>query len=149
VLKQFDRALAIRNAFFKSGSQEPDVSMSVTHLSSSPSVELSVLTINGESIRTQPNSAPAAMNWPGLGSSVTVSLFPAAEGRASEVRFDGGRWDIVTFLRRGRAKVSGNVVDITHEIGGRSITYRIDFNSNTVPFLMRELSDFSCPVSLE
>ena len=52
-------------------------------------------------------------------------------------------------LRRGRAKVTGNVVDVRHEIGGRSINYRIEFDSTTVPFLMPELTNFSCPISLE
>ena len=41
------------------------------------------------------------------------------------------------------------LVDVTHEIGGRTITYRIEFDSTTVPFLMPELADFGCPTTLE
>jgi type VI secretion system protein ImpL len=149
VLKQFDRAQAIRMAFFTSGSSEPQVNMSVSHVASSPGVELSMLTINGTSIRTQPNSSPAAMSWPGQSSGVSVELYPQERGRENQLSFSNGRWDIVDFLRSGRARVNGNVVDITHNIGGRSITYRMEFDSTTVPFLMPELSDFSCPVSLE
>ncbi|OCX58213.1 type VI secretion protein [Thioclava sp. SK-1] len=148
-LKQFDRAQAIQMAFFASGSPEPQVKMSVTHVTSSPTVQLSVLSVNGASIRTQPDSSPAALEWPGQSSGVSIELYPQEQGRQSSLSFAQGRWDIVTFLRRGRARVVGNVVDVTHDIGGRSITYRMEFDSTTVPFLMPELSDFSCPVSLE
>jgi len=148
-LKQFERAQKIRLAFFASGSPEPNVNMSVTHLSSSPTVELAVLSVNGKSVRTQPDSSPAALEWPGQSSGVSVELFPQTEGRANVLRISDGRWDIATFLQRGRTRVSGNVVNVTHEIGGRTITYRLEFDSPAVPFLMRELAEFSCPLSLE
>ncbi|MCX7561651.1 type VI secretion system membrane subunit TssM [Sulfitobacter sp. F26204] len=148
-LKQFDRAQAIQLAFFATGSAEPKVDMSISHLSSSPSVELAILSMNGASVRTQPDSIPAALSWPGQSSGVALELFPAADDRTSSLTFAEGRWDIVNFLRKGRSRVSNNVVDVTHDVGGRTITYRIEFNSTTVPFLMRELSEFSCPVTLE
>ncbi|MFK7836785.1 MAG: type VI secretion system membrane subunit TssM [Sulfitobacter sp.] len=148
-LRQFDRAQAIQLAFFATGSPEPKVDMSITHLSSSPTVELAVLSMNGGSVRTQPDSIPAALNWPGQSSGVSVELFPAVQGRGSTKSFANGRWDIVEFLRKGRTRISNNVVDVTHDVDGRSITYRIEFNSTTVPFLMPELSEFSCPATLE
>lgn len=148
-LTQFDRAEAIRLAFFASGAMEPNVGMSVAHLTSSPTVDLAVLSINGASIQTQPNSTPARLDWPGAAAGVALELFPAERGRESSMNMVDGRWDIVTFLRQGRTKVSGNVADVTQDIGGRSITYRIEFDSTTVPFLMPELRDFACPTSLE
>ncbi len=148
-LKQFDRAQAIRLAFFASGSPESSVGMSITHTTSSPAVELAVLSLNGTTIQTQPDSNAAEASWPGSSSGVSIEIFPKEAGRASSLSFSQGRWDIVTFLRNGSARGVGNVVDVTHQIGGRSITYRIEFNSTTVPFLMPELSDFACPVSLE
>lgn len=147
-LAQFDRAEAIRAAFF-SGTPEPVVSMFVTHVSSSPTVDLAHLTVNGGQVQTRPADAPAGLIWPGEGSGVSVELFPAQRGRPSRLDFNAGRWSIVDFLRQGRARRDGNVVQVTHEIGGRTITYRIEFDSTTVPFLMPELFDFSCPVSLD
>ena len=148
-LRQFDNAQAIQLAFFATGAPEPEVGMSVIHTDSSPSVELAVLSLNGASVRTQPGSSPAALSWPGQSAGASVQLFPEKRQRNSTLSFADGRWDIVSFLRRGRAKVTGNVVDVRHEIGGRSINYRIEFDSTTVPFLMPELADFSCPVTLE
>jgi len=148
-LRQFERAEQIRLAFFASGSPEPEVNMSVTHVSSSPSVELAILQLNGESIRTLPDGSPAALSWPGQASGVSIELYPQPDGRSSRKAFESGRWAIVDFLRSGRARPSGTQVDVTHEIGGRTITYRIEFDSTTVPFLMPELADFGCPTTLE
>ena len=147
-LAQFDRAEAIRAAFFSAGSPDPSVSMFVTHVSSSPTVDLAMMTLNGGTIQTRPGDAPASLMWPGAGSGVTIQLFPEQRGRGSRADFTAGRWSIVDFLRQGRARRDGNVVSVTHEIGGRTITYRLEFDSTTVPFLMRELFDFSCPADL-
>mgnify|MGYP000374021616 CR=1 FL=1 len=123
--------------------------MSVAHAASSPTVELAVLQINGAAIRTQPGGAAAALDWPGQSSGVTVELFPSEAGRNSTKQFSDGRWAIVAFMRAGRARVSGNVADVTQQVGGRTITYKMEFDSTTVPFLMPELADFACPTSLE
>ena len=123
--------------------------MSVVHSDSSPSVELAVLSVNGASARTQPGSSPAALSWPGQSSGVSVELFPQKRRRESALSFAEGRWDIVTFLRQGRAKATGNVVMCAMRSAAARISYRIEFDSTTVPFLMPELEDFSCPVALE
>lgn len=148
-LRQFDRAQAIQLAFFAGGSNTPQVDMSLTHQSSSPTVQLAIITINGNTARTQPDSFPVAMTWPGQSSGVGIELFPQADDRVSSLSFNQGRWDIVEFLRSGRTRVNTNIAEVTHEIGGRSITYRVEFDSTTVPFLMPELSEFTCPASME
>ncbi len=148
-LKQFDRAHEISLAFFASGAQEPEVEISVTHVSSSPTVQLAVLNMNGQAARTQPGGNPVALIWPGTSSGMSIELSPPERGRESSKQFSNGRWAIVDFLRAGRARISGQEVTVTHQVGGRTITYRLEFNSNTVPFLMPELANFSCPMSLE
>ena len=148
-LRQFDRAQAIQQAFFPGNEAEPKVRSSIKHLSSSESVQLATLTIHGRQIVTQPNSTPAEFIWPGATSGISVELV-AVGFDAATPRFDmsRGRWDIVNFLRGGRAR-GANVIDVTKTIQGVSITYRFEFDSPTIPFLMRELADFNCPVSLE
>lgn len=149
LLTAFEQAEQIKIAFFASGSPEPEVGMSVTHVSSSPSVELAILTINGSTVRTQPGGSAVSLVWPGDASGVTLELFPQNEGRNSTLSFTGGRWSIVDLLRQGSARISGNVVDLTLQVGGRTITYKMEFDSTTTPFLMRELSDFTCPTGIE
>jgi type VI secretion system protein ImpL len=148
-LKQFDRAEAIRAAFFGSGSTEPSVKIYVTLVSSSNKVEMVNLIINGTSVRTLPGEAPTAIDWPGEGIGASIELFPTTPGRESRFKVDDGRWDIVEFLRKGRANPQGSTVTVGYEVGGRAVNFRFDFESTTVPFLMPELSDFSCPTSLD
>lgn len=148
-LAQFDRAQKIQRAFFASGSPTPEVNMSIKHVTSSPGVGLATLTIHGKSIPTQPDSTPAGFSWPGETAGVQIDLIPTRIGDAASFSFSQGRWDIAKWLADGAPKVQGNVVTVRYTIKGQSITYRIEFDSSTVPFLMRELRDFSCPSSLE
>ncbi|MBP0484975.1 type VI secretion system membrane subunit TssM [Sagittula salina] len=148
-LRQFDRAQKIQRAFFASGSSTPEVNMSIKHVTSSPGVGLATLTIHGKSIPTQPDSTPAGFSWPGETAGVQIDLIPTRIGDAASFSFSQGRWDIAKWLSDGSPKVQGNVVTVRYTIRGQSITYRIEFDSSTVPFLMRELRDFSCPTSLE
>ena len=76
-------------------------------------------------------------------------LLPQAAGGQNGLRFSGGRWALAEFITRGRNKRSGNRVDVTHQVGGRAVTYRLEFDSIAVPFMMRELSEFSCPKTIE
>lgn len=148
-LRQFDRALRIQQAFFAGNSPEPQVRMSIRHLSSSPSVTLATLTLHGQQIVTLPNSTPVPFEWPGNGPGAVVELqLSGLRAESPRDGFSNGRWDIVQFLRRAR-KVSANVVEVTRSFDGVFITYRVEFDSPTVPFLMPELFDFNCPVSLE
>jgi type VI secretion system protein ImpL len=148
-LRQFDRAQRIQQAFFASGSAEPKVQMSIQHLSSSPSVNLATLVIHGERIITQPNSTPAKFTWPGGTSGVAIELTTSNFLEAPpRMEFSRGRWDIVTFLQDGRPR-GKNVLDVTKSVQGASITYRFEFDSPTIPFLMTELREFNCPDSLE
>lgn len=148
-LAQFDRAQKIQRAFFASGSNTPEVNMSIKHVTSSPGVGLATLTIHGKSIPTQPDSTPAGFTWPGETAGVAIELIPTRLGNQASFDFSQGRWDIAKWLADGSPKVQGNVVTVRYTIKGQSITYRIEFDSSTVPFLMRELRDFTCPTSLE
>jgi type VI secretion system protein ImpL len=148
VLEQFERALRIQQAFFAGGGLNPEVRMSVKHLQSSSNVGQALLELHGRVIATQPGGTPAEFSWPGGTSGVSLQLF----GRNTQARFPknqiaGGSWAISHFLRGGRR--SGNVLDVTKTIGDASITYRFEFDSPTVPFLMQELAKFQCPVSLD
>ncbi|MFN3145135.1 MAG: type VI secretion system membrane subunit TssM [Paracoccaceae bacterium] len=148
-LRQFDRAQRIQQAFFAGNSPDPRVRMSIRHLSSSPSVELATLALHGQQIVTLPNSTPVPFEWPGNGPGAVIELqLSGLRAESPRDGFSNGRWDIVNFLRRAR-KVSENVVEVTRSFDGVFITYRLEFDSPTVPFLMPELSEFSCPESLE
>ncbi|MEL6883123.1 MAG: type VI secretion system membrane subunit TssM [Pseudomonadota bacterium] len=148
-LSQFARAERIRQAFFPPDSAAPQVSFSISQAASSPTVESSSVNMSGREVQLFPNSSGASFTWPDDTADILVTLLPRSETGENSLRFGGGRWAISDFISRGRNKSSGTQASVTHQVGGRSVTFRLEFDSIAIPFLMRELSDFSCPTTIE
>jgi type VI secretion system protein ImpL len=148
-IRQFDRAIKIRRAFFGAGGPAPEVQITISHEASHPTIEQAHLEINGVNTITAAGDPPKTVTWPGAGASTTLQVFPTLD-RNSTKEFRGGQWTIVQFLR-GAASTqrTGNTLRTTFNVGGRSISYDISFNTSSNPFTMPELSEFSCPQSLD
>ena len=149
-LRQIARALAIQRSFFTGSSDQPEVAMSVAFVESSPGITFAQFEFHGRNLGTaSEGDAPRSFTWPGEAPGIKVTLF-GNTGNLGERTFGGGRWAILDLLRRANVSRSGpNVVDATIRINGAFITLRISAESDTVPFIMPELADFSCPTSLE
>lgn len=148
-LTQFQRAERIRQAFFEPDSARPSVSFSVAQIAASDGVEGSLVSLGERALQLLPNSSGQQVTWPDQTADIAVTLLPQRNGVPNTRRFGGGRWAIVDFIRQGRARLSGTRADVTHQVGGRAVTFRMEFDSIAIPFLMREISEFSCPASLE
>ena len=148
-LSQFARAERIRQAFFPPDSSSPTVTFTVAQVASSPTVESTTLNMSGREVQLFLNSSGASFTWPDDTADITVTLLPRSETTDNSLRFGGGRWALSEFVSRGRNKTSGTRADVTYQVGGRSVTLRLEFDSIAIPFLMRELSDFSCPTTIE
>ena len=148
-LRGFDQAQAIRSAFFAPNSRIPEVKMYVAFDSSSPAGVVPFLNIHGTILTLRFDGNAAEVAWPGNGTGVTLQLTPALSGRTNELSFRGGRWAIVEFMQRATTSIDGNVARVTHDIGGRTVTFTFEFDRSSVPFLMSELQNFSCPTSLD
>ncbi len=148
-LAQFDRAEKIRRAFFGNGGNTPEVAITVTHVSSHPTVESAQIEINGTNTLTAAGDPPATVVWPGAGASAALQIFPALD-RESTIEIREGPWSFVRLLRAAASvQTNGSITRATFQIGGRPITYEFGFNAASNPFTMSELSDFSCPQSLD
>ena len=148
-IRQFDRATKIRRAFFGAGGTSPEVQITLSHESSHETIEQAHLEINGTNTITAPGDPPKTVAWPGAGASTTLQVFPT-QGRQSTLEFRGGQWTIVKFMRSASStQRTGNTLRLTFTVGGRSITYDFGFNTAFNPFTMSELSEFSCPQSLD
>jgi len=148
-LTQFARAERIRQAFFPPDSASPSVSFSVSQVASSPTVESTSINMSGREVQLFLNSSGASFTWPDDTADILITLLPRSETTDNALRFGGGRWALSEFISRGRNKTSGTQADVTYQVGGRSVTLRLEFDSIAIPFLMRELSDFSCPTTIE
>lgn len=149
MLSQFARAERIRQAFFPPDSSTPSVSFTVTMVRNSGTVESTVINMSGRQVQLFLNSTGASFTWPDDTADILIVLFPQSETTENALRFGGGRWALSEFIARGRNSTSGTQADVTHQAGGRSVTLRLEFDSIAIPFLMRELSDFSCPTTIE
>jgi type VI secretion system protein ImpL len=148
-IRQFDRAIKIRRAYFGTGGTSPEVQITLSHEASHPTIEQAHLEINGQNTITAPGDPPKTVTWPGDGASTTLQVFPSLNRQSSqEIR--GGQWTIVRFLRSAAStQREGNSLRMTFNVGGRSITYDFSFNTVSNPFTMSELTEFSCPQSLD
>ncbi len=149
-LKQFERAAAIRDAFFPTGGGIPQIDMEVVPTSLHGAVETAQLTVNGQMVLTRrKGNTPANITWPGsmAGANVELVFTPDMRGRKSNMS-EGGSWAFVKFLDAGRPKVSGNVIQVRYTIDGRHIAYKMTLASDVNPFFMNELTEFKCPTGL-
>ncbi|MFY0633356.1 MAG: type VI secretion system membrane subunit TssM [Vannielia sp.] len=149
-LKQFERAAAIRDAYFPTGGGIPQVDMEIVPTSLHGAVETAQLTINGQVVLTRrKGNTPANVTWPGSlsGSNVELVFTPDMRGRKSNVS-EGGSWAFLKFLNTGRPKVSGNTIAVRYTIDGRHIAYKMTLATDVNPFFMNELTEFKCPTGL-
>ena len=148
-LSQFARAERIRQAFFPADSNRPSVRFTIRQTTSSDAVESTLLAFGERRVKILPNSTAVSVNWPEETADIVLTLLPQKKRVSNSLRFGGGRWSLSEFIEKGRGRANGTLVDISHSVGGRSGRYRLEFDSITVPFLMKELREFQCPQSLE
>ncbi|RMO96527.1 TssM [Pseudomonas syringae pv. philadelphi] len=152
VLQIFQRAGAIRDAFFRSGGTQPTVRFELKTIAMDASITQFLLDLDGQQISYDHGpSRPVAMQWPNPGSIGVVRLSispPSASGR-SGVTLDGP-WAWFRLLEQSDL-TAGNAPDrfnLRLRVDGASISYELRANSAFNPFKSRVLSGFSLPERL-
>lgn len=148
-IRQFDRAERIRRAFFGSGGTSPEVAVTVRYVSGHSSIDEVQIMVNGEFKVTGPRAPAVTFNWPETGTQSQVVIFPANGSRETGVAGKTGPWSIIDLMQKAQRNPRGNAVDLTYQIGGRSVTLEFTFNAINNPFTMPELQQFSCPQSVD
>ena len=148
-LRQFQRAAAIRDAFFPGRSPTVALEVTVNQTTAHDRIKQSVLVVDDQPIQMRKvGNTPVTINWPGAGTGNTsLQLLPAMNNRESQIMFQGP-WAFLQFLRAGNPRQIGDVMQVDYVIGGRNISYEIRVNSLVNPFNMAELREFRCPTGL-
>ena len=149
-LRNFQRAAQIRDAFFPSGGQQPEIGITVSQVALHGEVDSALLTINGRVLQTrQVGNSPLDINWPGSArsGSVSISLSPELPGRSSQLNIQGP-WALLRMVDAGKPRQKGDVLEVRYPIGGRYVSYALRVASVTNPFYLRALSEFECPTGL-
>ncbi|KIH81103.1 type VI secretion system membrane subunit TssM [Pseudomonas batumici] len=152
VLQTFQRAAAIRDAFFRSGGTQPTVRFELKPVAMDASITQFQLELDGQQVGYDHGpSRPVAMQWPNPGSVgvVRLSITPPSSSGRSGITLDGP-WAWFRLLEQSDL-VAGNSPDrfnLRLRVDGASISYELRASSAFNPFKSRVLSGFSLPERL-
>ncbi len=146
-LRNFQRAAAIRDAFFEVGAN-PSVSFQVTPRSLSATALTAQLYVHGVVAQAaQGNALPTSVRWPGSMNVAGIALQPEIPGRNSRIERTGP-WALFRLLDAARTSRSGSDTTAQFVLGGREATFRIRAEARVNPVRLPELSSFDCPRTL-
>ncbi len=142
-LASFQRAAAIRDAFFPAGGP-PQIHFTLT-LKPDAS-EAATLTLGAASVSPDADHA-TAFSWPGGDAASTASLQfgkTSSDGPALQA---SGPWALFRLLAQGRLVAEGaGSSDLTFESGTHRAAFTLQASSFSMPFQPNLLTGFTCPV---
>ncbi|MEN0106978.1 MAG: type VI secretion system membrane subunit TssM, partial [Pseudomonas sp.] len=152
ILPTFQRAAAIRDAFFRAGGTQPMVRFELKPVAMDSSIEQFLLDLDGQQLTYDHGpSRPVAMQWPSPNSIGVVRISvspPPARGR-SGLTLDGP-WAWFRLLEQSELE-NGNAPDrftLRMRVDALSISCELRASSAFNPFKSRVLSGFSLPERL-
>jgi type VI secretion system protein ImpL len=146
-LVQFQRAAAIRDAFFPAGSQ-PQIRFDLVP---SPDSDPAVLTLGGTTIPTSgPDVRQASLTWPGAdGMNPARIVFGTAADDAGGGSIGAtGPWALFRLLQQGQVSPAGRPEEftVTFRSGAQTARFTLRAGSSRNPFGRNLLANFQCPV---
>lgn len=151
VLKQFENAALIRDAFFV-GSAALNVQFQITPEALDPQARGILLDIDGQQVeyrRRDRVPRAFAIRWPGPVGSSRVSFTPEKRNSESMIRRDGSwAWFRMMDIAAVRATDSPNRHRLIFNLGGRIAIFQMESSAAINPFNLRALSEFRCPQSM-
>src|SRR5271165_7098986 len=149
-LRQFQQAAEIRDAFFPTGGNVPNVSLEVKPLTLSSDAQTATLSINGASVVAQQGTPFAAttVQWPGAGAgAASIVMAPDMTDRKSSLERTGA-WALFRLIDAGSSIQSGNALKVSFVVFGREVSYQLTSSSLVNPLSMPALRQFKCPNGL-
>jgi type VI secretion system protein ImpL len=152
ILQTFQRAAAIRDAFFRAGGVQPSVRFELKPVAMDASINQFLLDLDGQQISYDHGpSRQVAMQWPNPGSIgvVRLSISPPSPSGRSGVTLDGP-WAWFRLLEQSDLMGGGSPdrFNLRMRVDNASISYELRANSAFNPFKNRVLSGFSLPERL-
>jgi len=151
-LQPFQRAQAIREAFFRDGGRQLGVKLEWRLLELDPGVAEFALDVDGQVLRFRPGStAVQALQWPGPADSgrVQLQLTPVG-GAAGPGHVFQGPWALFRLLDRVRSE-PGPTPDrwrLAFDVEGRRARFEVKAPAALNPIARQELEQFQCPKRL-
>ncbi|MGK7862557.1 type VI secretion system membrane subunit TssM [Falsiroseomonas sp. E2-1-a4] len=147
-LLQFQRAAAIRDAFWPAGAAGAAMGLrfELVPLGIDPGATVAVLEVEGNRVVLAGEGAtsrPIPMQWPARGG-ITLTFDPPSS--AGPLATDGA-WAAMRLVSRGRLTTTraADRLRLTVQHGDRRAEFELRASSIMHPFGLRELQDFRCP----
>jgi type VI secretion system protein ImpL len=150
-VRQFERAAAIRDTYFRAGGALPAVSFDLKPLGTDPPVNQLTLLLGGKSI-VYNNEAPRAtrMQWPGADQNGDVRIEMAPPKAGESALEEQGPWAWFKVLDRATLTPGDRAerFQVEFKVGSRAAVYELTATSAYNPFRFAELDQFRCPEQL-
>jgi type VI secretion system protein ImpL len=150
-LVQFQRAQAIREVFFRSGTQGAAMRLEFKPLAMDASISQFLLDVDGQVVKySHGPQVPAQVQWPGPRGSSQVRLQLSPPGaNASGLVFEGP-WALFRMFDQVRLETGAQPEKFvaTFDVEGRKAQFEVLTSSVQNPFRLRELEQFQCPGQL-
>jgi type VI secretion system protein ImpL len=149
-LRQFQQAADIRDAFFPTGGNVPNLSLEVKPLTLSSDAQTATLAINGANVAAQQGTpfAAATVQWPGAGAGdASITMAPDMPDRKSSLERTGA-WALFRLLDAGSSIQSGSALKVSFVVFGREVSYQFSSSSLVNPLSLPALRQFRCPNGL-
>ncbi|MDO5528024.1 MAG: type VI secretion system membrane subunit TssM [Paracoccus sp. (in: a-proteobacteria)] len=146
-LAEFQRASAIRTAFFPPGATSPQVGYAFD-LRALDNADVALIEISGtSSYYGQSRSRERSFNWPAAEREIAhLTLLPGS--RAEGIQTTGPWAPFRLIDRAALTPVSDNELDALFDLGNRSALLRVTAGSVNNPFALEALQQFRCPERL-
>ncbi|WP_034996129.1 type VI secretion system membrane subunit TssM [Beijerinckia mobilis] len=163
-LREFQRAAQIRDAFFPTGGNLPNIALTVYPPPLSGPGMVAKLETNGQEVSTSAGTSvvPRSIQWPGAGggrSAVSLSVEPdqnpaisvgfqqpAAQAPIVLERF--GAWSLFRLLDAASRSYSGDQLNASFSLGKRTVAFSFQAGSTLKPLTLPALSEIRCPSQL-
>ncbi|HEV7912915.1 MAG TPA: type VI secretion system membrane subunit TssM, partial [Albitalea sp.] len=151
-LQQFQRAQAIRDAFFRDGGRRLGMRLDFRLIELDAGVSEFTLDVDGQVLRFRPGaSAPQTLQWPGPADSGRVHLqLTPTSGTAGPGYVFQGPWALFRLLDRVRIEpgATPDRSQLVFDVEGRKARFEVRSPTVLNPMFRQELEQFQCPKRL-
>ena len=161
-LKQFQNAAYIRDAFFQTGGNVPQVSLAIKP-PRAPAAGIDIKTEIGGTVIASPTASgttalafgsqssppasgavpPTTVQWPGPSARTAISVTNDTGPPAVLERI--GPWSLFRMLEAGALSAKGETASASFIVAGQELNYQISTGSIRNPLNLSTLRDFRCP----
>ncbi|HET9643113.1 MAG TPA: type VI secretion system membrane subunit TssM [Burkholderiaceae bacterium] len=147
-LQQFQRAQAIREAFFSEGGRRFGTRLEMKLIELDPDLAEFAIDVDGQVLRFRRGAqGPQTLQWPGPGGAGRVRLLLATQGGSGSSFGFEGPWSLLHLLDRVRVERAGppDHFQLLFDVEGRKARFDVRAPSPINAALRAEMEQFQCP----